>query len=144
MTMVELVVAIMILSIVSMGCLGYQYFSTRTAVRANAELTATRTARLVLDNWKKTGGDENFEPVSLDAGFEKSSQGHKTCYLIATNQIPMVVTLQWQDVEYDAIAAVTLRQIQVTVQWRSDYQEGIIGPNDPSYIMTTYVRKDES
>ena len=143
-TMVEMVVAIAILSIVSIGCLGYQYFSARLAVRANAELTVTRTARLVLDNWKKTGGDENFEPTSLNVGFEKSGNGNKTRYLITTNQIPMTVSLQWQDMEYDAVAAVTLRQIQVTVQWRSDYQEGNVDKNDPSYVMTTYVRRDES
>jgi prepilin-type N-terminal cleavage/methylation domain-containing protein len=143
-TMVELVVAITILSIVSVGCLGYQYFSTRMAVRANAELTATRTARLVLDNWKRTGGDENFEPTSLDVGFQKSGTGNQIRYLITINQLPVVVSLQWQDVEYDAVAAVTLRRIQITVQWRSDYQVGDVGPNDPSYVMTTYVRRDES
>lgn len=136
--------AITILSIVSIGCLGYQYFSTRMATRANAELTATRTARLVLDNWKKTGGDENFEPTSLNVGFEKSGHGNKTHYLITINQIPMTLDMQWQDVEYDAVAAVTLRQIQVTVQWRSDYQEGDVTNDDPIYVMTTYVRIDES
>jgi prepilin-type N-terminal cleavage/methylation domain-containing protein len=139
-TLVELVIAITILSIVSVGCLGYQYFSTRMAIRANAELTATRTARLVLDNWKKTGGDENFDPTSLNVGFQTSGNS----YLITTNQLPITVSLQWQDVEYDAVAAVTLRQIQVTVRWRSDYQAGAIRGNDPSYVMTTYVRRDES
>jgi prepilin-type N-terminal cleavage/methylation domain-containing protein len=139
-TLVELVIAILILSIVSVGCLSYQYFSTRMAIRANAELTVTRTARLVLDNWKRTGGDEHFDPTSLNVGFQTSGNS----YLITTNQLPMTVSLQWQDVGYDAIAAVTLRQIQVTVRWRSDYQAGAIRNNDPSYVMTTYVRIDES
>jgi prepilin-type N-terminal cleavage/methylation domain-containing protein len=139
-TLVELAITILILSIVSVGCLGYQYFSTRMATRANAELTVTRTARLVMDNWKRTGGDENFSPVSLNVGFQTSGNS----YLITTNQLPMTVSLQWQDVEYDAVAAVTLRQIQVTMRWRSDYQAGNIRNNDPSYVMTTYVRIDES
>jgi prepilin-type N-terminal cleavage/methylation domain-containing protein len=143
-TLLEIVLAILILSIVSVGCLGYQYFATRMAVRANAEMTVTRTARLILDNWKKAGGNETFAPTSLDVGFEKKGTGSQAQYQITTNQIPMTVELDWNDVDQDTIAAVTLRQIQVTVRWRSDYQDSELRSTDPSYVMTTYVRIDEA
>jgi prepilin-type N-terminal cleavage/methylation domain-containing protein len=140
-TLLELVVAILILSIVSVGALSYQYFATQTSRKADAQITATRTARFILDNWKKDGGDTNFKPETLNMGFTKNVNG---LYLITVNALPMTVELTWQDVGYDVAAAVTLRQIQVSVKWRSDYQVGNIRNTDPVYTMTTYVRKDES
>jgi len=140
-TLLELILAVLILTIVSVGTISYQYFATRLATRADAEITATRTARLVLDNWKKTGGDENFAPTSLDMGFQGIPSSK---YLITINHLPMTLKLEWQNVGYDDVAGVTLRQIQVTVQWRSDYQAQEVRPADPRYVMTTYVRRDES
>ncbi len=141
-TLLELILAVLILTIVSVGTISYQYFATRLATRADAEITATRTARLVLDNWEKTGGDENFAPTSLDMGFQEISGGNQ--YLITINHLPMTLKLEWQNVGYDDVAGVTLRQIQVTVQWRSDYQAQEVRPADPMYVMTTCVRRDES
>jgi prepilin-type N-terminal cleavage/methylation domain-containing protein len=141
-TLIELVVAILIIAIVSVGAINYQYFGTRLAQRADAEITATRTARLILDNWKKKGGDENFSLIDLDMGFTKPAG--KSYYLITVSQLPLTVTLAWQDVTVDAAAGVGLRQLQVTIQWRKDYQVGDVGATDPSYITTTYVRRDES
>jgi prepilin-type N-terminal cleavage/methylation domain-containing protein len=141
-TLIELVVTLLIISIVSVGAINYQYFGTRLAQRADAEITATRTARLILDNWKKKGGDENFDLKDLDMGFTRPD--HETYYRITVNHLPLSVTLNWQDVEVDANAGVGLRQLQVTIQWRQDYQEGEVGNTDPSYVTTTYVRRDES
>jgi prepilin-type N-terminal cleavage/methylation domain-containing protein len=141
-TLIELVVVLLIITIVSVGAVNYQYFGTRMAHRADAEMTAARTARLILDNWKKKGGDENFNPEDLDMGF--SQPQNETYYLITVNQLPMTVNLQWQDVQVDADAGVGLRHLEVTVQWRLDYQEGEVADTDPSYVMTTYVRRDES
>jgi prepilin-type N-terminal cleavage/methylation domain-containing protein len=141
-TLIELVIVLLILTIVSVGAVNYQYFGTRMAHRADAEITAARTARLILDNWKKKGGDENFNLVDLDMGFTRPVG--KTYYLITVNQLPMTVTLAWNDVEVDANAGVGLRQLQITIQWRLDYGNGEVGNTDPSYITTTYVRRDES
>lgn len=140
-TLIELVIAIVILTVLSSGALAFQYYATKMALRAKAEITATRTARLVLDNWKKTGGDSNFKPTSIDSGFTSVSVDK---YSITINGIPMTVTISWQDIETDTIARVTLRQIQVKMEWRSDYKSGTIRSNDPAYTMSTYVRRDES
>jgi type II secretory pathway pseudopilin PulG len=141
-TLLELVIAILILMVLSVGTIGYQYFAARMAMRANAEITVTRTARLVLDNWKKTGGDENFNLSSIDPEFDIISGSDK--YQITINELPMTVAISCQDIEYDNVAVVTLRQIQATIQWRSDHRPGEIRQNDPSYVMATYVRRDES
>jgi prepilin-type N-terminal cleavage/methylation domain-containing protein len=141
-TLIELVVAILIISIVSVGAVNYQYFGTRMAHHADAQITAARTARLILDNWKKKGGDENFNLIDLNMGFTQPAK--ETYYLITVNQLPLTVTLAWQDVEIDADAGVGLRQLEITIQWRADYKEGQVIDTDPSYITTTYVRRDES
>jgi prepilin-type N-terminal cleavage/methylation domain-containing protein len=141
-TLIELVVVLLILTIVSVGAINYQYFGTRMAHHADAEITAARTARLILDNWKKKGGDENFDLEELDMGFKQPK--NETYYLITVNQLPLTVALAWQDVQVDADAGVGLRQLEVTIQWRMDYQEGDVSDTDPSYIITTYVRRDES
>jgi prepilin-type N-terminal cleavage/methylation domain-containing protein len=141
-TLIELVVVLLILTIVSVGAVNYQYFGTRMAHRADAEITAARTARLLLDNWKKKGGDENFDPQDLDMGFTQPAK--ETYYLVTVNQLPMTVMLDWKDIQVDADAGVGLRELEITIQWRLDYQDGEVGDTDPSYVMTTYVRRDES
>lgn len=141
-TLLELVIVILILSIVSVGAVGYQYFGTQMAIRADAEITAARTARLILDNWKKTGGNDNFDLEELNMGFTQTE--NESTYQVTINQLPLTVGLAWQDIETDAFAGVGLRQLEVTIQWRQDYQPGDVTDTDPTYIMTTYVRRDES
>jgi prepilin-type N-terminal cleavage/methylation domain-containing protein len=141
-TLLELVITILILSVLSVGTIGYQYLATRMASRAKAEITVTRTARLILDNWKKTGGDENFDLSAVDPGFTPISGQDK--FRITVDGLPMVVSIEWQDMETDNVALVTLRQIQTKIQWRLDHQAGEIRQQDPDYIMATYVRRDES
>jgi len=58
---------------------------------------------------------------------------------------PTVLTeLSWKNIEQDAAAMVTLRQIEATIRWRSDRQTGTLGSNAPTYVISTYVRRDEA
>lgn len=140
--MLELVIASLILGVVSIGAIGYQYHARRMALRADAQITAARTARMILDNWKKTGGDENFDLESLQMGFVKNKK--RNDYNVTIEDLQMRVALNWEDIEQDEMAMVTLRQIEAVIQWRSDYQQDEVRDNDPSYIISTYVRKDEA
>lgn len=140
--MLELVIASLILGVVSIGAIGYQYHARRMALRADAQITAARTARMILDNWKKTGGDENFDLESLQMGFVKNKK--RNDYNVTIEGLQMRVALNWEDIEQDEMAMVTLRQIEAVIQWRSDYQQDEVRDNDPSYIISTYVRKDEA
>lgn len=141
-TLLELVITMLILIILSVGAMMYQYFAMRLAMRAKAEIIVARTARLILDNWKKTGGDENFDLSELDPAFTAASGTDK--YQITIDDLPMTAEISWQDIDTDNQALVTLRQIQTTIRWRLDYQDGQIRENDPSYVIATYVRRDES
>jgi len=142
MTLIELMVALLLLSVASVAALYYQYHAVKQAKRAEAEVTVTRTARLLIENWKNRGGDEFFEPTQLETGFTKIPSTDQ--YKATINDFPMTARLQWQDLEYDAVAGVTLRRIQVSIRWRSDFREGTIRTEDPEFIMTTYVRRDQA
>ena len=140
--MLELVIASLVLGIASVSAMAYHYHATRMSLRAKAEITAARTGRLILDNWKKTGGDDNFDLASLQMGFSKNVP--REDYAITVDDLPMVVTLNWQDVASDPLAMVTLREIEAVIQWRSDFQRGAVRASDPQYVISTYVRKEES
>ncbi len=141
-TLLELVIASLVLGVVSVGALGYQYHARRMAMRARAEITAARTARLILDNWKRTGGDENFNLTSLQMGFVKNP--NNDTYALTVDDQMLTVSLDWQDIEVDTAAMVTLRHIEAIIRWRSDYQTGAIRESDPIYRIHTYVRKEEA
>ncbi len=140
-TLLELLIASLILGIVSIGAMGYHYHAHRMAQRARAEITAARTARLVLDNWKRTGGDAQFDLTDLEMGFVKQAD-HDT-YSITADGLPMTITLDAVDIEHDPLAMVTLRKLEAAVRWRLDYQAGAIGAQDPEYVVVTYVRQEE-
>ena len=135
-------IASLVLGVVSVGALGYQYHARRMAMRARAEITAARTARLILDNWKRTGGDENFNLTSLQMGFVKNP--NNDTYALTVDDQMLTVSLDWQDIEVDTAAMVTLRHIEAIIRWRSDYQTGAIRESDPIYRIHTYVRKEEA
>lgn len=141
-SMIELIVAALILGVASVGALGYQYYARQMSLRANADITAARTARLILDNWKKTGGDETFDLVDLKMGFVKSPDSQN--YRITVDNLPITISLDWQDIDQDAEAMVTLRKIEATLRWRSDRTGGALRTADPTYVISTYVRKEEA
>jgi len=141
-TLLELVIATLILSIASVGALTYQYHAAKRAHSAQAELTAAQLAQLVIDDWKSTGGDEFYDPADLDLGLEELSNSR--IYRIRLNDFPMRVGLEHNDVEIDEAAGVTLREIRVVVRWRRDYKDLEPAGDDPVFISTTYVRRDQS
>lgn len=165
-TLVEAMVAMVLLAIVVLGALGYQYYAALHARIARAQIVATRTAQLLLEDWKSTGGSTEYDPSTLGLGFSaklavpahwSNGEGggagaplHDGVYAITTvdNLVPMVVMLRWVDVAEDAQAQVKLRQLTVIVNFgtQADLQAGsaVWPANLEPIILTTYVRLDES
>jgi len=156
----EVIAAMAILSIAAVGALGYQYHANKQARVAHAQITATRIGLLLLEDWKSTGGSTEYDPTTLQLGFESVfipgyfSQGqgvgvgtplHNEAYTITVDNVPLVMMLKWQDVETDTIAEMTLRQLSAVVKF--DEPEGVSGSlalYNPAIILTTYVRLDAS
>jgi len=169
-TLVEVVVAMAVLAIAALGALGHQYYAAVQARIARAQTTSTRIAQMLLEDWKSTGGSEDYDPTALGLGFFSDvihiGQGIPLpdgVYSITVDDVPMVIVLDWEDVDYDSDAEVTLRQITVTAVWRRDTEKDVnwgtitaeevanehasSGYGDalrPLATLTTYVRLDAS
>ncbi len=141
-SLIEVMVAVVVLAVAVLGVLNYQYHATRRTILAKDELTATRTARLLLEDWKSNGGEEHYDPTGLEMGILPTGVADR--YLVRVNDLPLYATLQWRDVEENTDAGVTLREIRVLLQWRRDRSVGATETTDPDFAMTTYVRRDQS
>ena len=144
MTLVEALIAATVVAILALGALVYQYLGASQFRIAHAELTATRTGQMLIEDWKGSGVPDivNYDATTLGMGFEKPYPGDNSYYTIKVDGIRMYVTLTYGDVDVDAFANVTLRQISVKIQWRKDFGSGAVGADDPSILLTTYARKD--
>jgi hypothetical protein len=163
-TLIEAVVAMVLLAIVVLGALGYQYYAALHARIARAQIVATRTAQLLLEDWKSTGGSTEYDPSTLGLGFStklsvpahwSNGEGggagtplHDGVYAITVDELPMLVMLSWLEVDEDAQAQVKLRQLTVIVNFgtQAALQAGsdVWPANLAPIILTTYVRLDES
>lgn len=139
-TLVEIMVAMAVLAIAALGALSYQFHCAKHARIAKLELTATRTAQLLLEDWKSNGGSSSYDPASLGMGFIYDEQSD--FYEIEIDDLPMYIRLMHRDVETDESAGITLREISVIVRWRPDFSSIEPEQTHPHLVLTTYVRLD--
>ena len=140
-TIVEVMIAATTLFIIVLGALSYQYHSAVQNRIARSNVTATRTAQLLLEDWKNTGGMAQYDPEFLDLGFVSSSE-EDADYFIFADTLPMFINLTSEDIGLDEEAGVTLRRLNVRIGWRRDYRVEAPESDDPYLLMTTYVRTD--
>jgi hypothetical protein len=158
-SLAEVMVSVVVVTIVALGGLSYQYHAARHARIARAQITATRTAQLLLEDWKSTGGSSEYDPAALGIGisfagavsigsYDWDTTLGGGAYSTKIDGLPMVVMLGFRDVEYDVDAQVKLRQLTVVIESGEISTEtrefrsasGLVVP----VIMTTYARADAS
>jgi prepilin-type N-terminal cleavage/methylation domain-containing protein len=142
-SLIEVMLAVSLTCVIALGTLGYQYSSIKHSRISDAQFMATRIAQLLIEDWKSASGDTDYDPESLRLGFAAPQTGEYGDYVITLGNISFFINLQNDDVENDAAAGVTLRQIAVTVKWRTDYTRGAVRTGDPMLTFTTYVRRDQ-
>jgi prepilin-type N-terminal cleavage/methylation domain-containing protein len=142
-SLIEVMLAVSLTCVIALGTLGYQYLNIKHSRATDAQFMASRIAQLLIEDWKSTSGDTDYDPESLRLGFAAPEAGEYGSYIITLGNIPFFIDIQSSDVDSDAAAGVTLRQIAVTVKWRSDYARGAIRSYDPMLTFTTYVRRDQ-
>ncbi len=158
-TLIEVMISMALLAIVVLGAMGYQYFAALHARIARAQITATRTAQLLLEDWKSTGGSTAYDPSTLGLGFSAKlavpahwNDGggvgtilNSGVYAITVDGVPMVVMLRYVP---DTGGQVGLWQITVIINFgtQADLQAGTGNwpANIAPIVMTTYARPDES
>jgi hypothetical protein len=158
-SLAEVMVSVVVVTIVALGGLSYQYHAARHARIARAQITATRTAQLLLEDWKGTGGSSEYDPAALGIGisfagavsigsYDWDTTLGGGAYSTKIDDLPMVVMLGFRDVESDEGAQVKLRQLTVVIQSGEISTEtreftsasGLVMP----VVMTTYTRADAS
>ncbi len=139
-SLMEVIVAAGTLFIIVLGALSYQYHAVVHSRIARSNLTATRTAQLLLEDWKNNGGSSYYDPTTLELGFITTSE--EADYYCFVDTLPMFITLNGSDIDYDEDGGVILRKLDVKVSWRRDYRDNAPGEDDPYIVMTTYVRND--
>ncbi len=135
-TLVEVMVAAAIMGVATIGALSYQYHAAGHSKIARAQMCGTRTAQLLLEDWMSTGGSKEYDPAALELGFSSGSGA----YAVTVDDVPMLVELNWRDVDNDAEANMTLRELSVAVEFGTGSGLEQIRP----VVLTTYVRTDAS
>lgn len=146
-TIVEVMLSMAIVTIVALGTLSFQYNGVKPARASEAQIAATRLGQLLLEDWKSTGGDSDYDPnvLGLDPGFTlittsnyRITLDYQTFYLHFAQTLAPVSSGS----NPDPVAGVTLQQLSVTVSWRKDYTAGTVSSSDPTLTFTTFVRRD--
>jgi len=143
-TLTGVMIAMAIFLIITIGALNYQYYAALHSRSALAQMTATRAAQLLIDDWKSAGGSATYDPTSLNLGFAGYDEDGFD-YSITVDDLPMYMNLSYNDVEHDEEAQITMRKITVRVNWCDDHSVPT-GQTDEESSMefSTYVRVDAS
>lgn len=141
-SLVEVVATIGVLAVLALGTISYQFHAVKRIRMAKAKMSATRLGLLILENWKIQGGSEHYDPTTLNLGAAELS--NSDLYLFVVDEIPFYLDLSSHNVQSNEDMGVTLRELSVSVQWQSDYQQNIPESSDPSSTFYTYVRRDQS
>jgi len=62
-TLIEIMVAMTVITIAITGAMGFRYYSALDARKADVQITAARLGLLLLESWKGTGGNEDYNPA---------------------------------------------------------------------------------
>jgi len=142
-TLIETIIAAVCLVIIALGALSYQYHAAMHNHIARSQMIATRTAQLLLEDWKNNGGSAEYDPASLELGFIAADEKDWGYFVIVDN-LPMYINLSGSEVVHDEEAGVTLRELIVRIAWKGDYTQEAPDADDPYVMLTTYARVDAS
>ena len=148
-TFIEVMGAILVLTIAVLGASAYRYHATLDTRRADLQTTAARMASLLCETWRGASEPNTFDPVAYfgtELAIESMDiqDGPHTptdfealgTYRIIVNGVDYRTALFWKDV-YSG-----LRTLTVIVVWNWDPVNHPLGPSKyaaQSFRLTTYV-----
>jgi Tfp pilus assembly protein PilV len=142
-TLVEVMLAAAVIIVAALGTLCYEYLCVDHVRYARAQMTATRIGQLLIEDWKSTGGDVDYNPEDLNMGFSLPPDVGMGDFMTIVDGLPLYISSDTQDVATDAVAGVTLRRISITIKWKKDFTSGVVDDDDPRVTFNTYVRRDQ-
>lgn len=143
-SLVEVMVAILILSVAVIGASAYRYYAALDARKASVRITAARMGVMLCESWRGVSGVETFAPTAYfgtdiaitDGEGPAVPEGFTALgsYEIVSNGVNYYATLSWQDV------GTGLRALNVAVAWPlRDQGASSLANTDRVFELTTYV-----
>lgn len=144
-TIVEIMVAIVIILVAVIGATGFRYHSALDARKADVKITAGRIGSLLLEGWVGTGGQLTYDPVAeygTDMNISVSAAGPAVptgftkldSFRIVANRANYYATLS-----YRGSTPTQAGQLNIFVAWLHGYQAGTVSSSDQSVKLTGYV-----
>lgn len=149
-SLLELVIAIVIVMVLAVGGLSYLYHSNVGAKKAEVQATAARMASLLVHSWKGNGGSPTFNPVTAyetEFTITDSPSGPPaaipdyagTFTLLGNYHIVIDNVNYYAAMSYSPATASHPLVLSVCVAWRVNYAAGAISENDPSVRLSVYA-----
>ena len=143
-SLTEVIIASVILSIAVLGTSGFRYHAQLDARRADVHIGASRTALMLCEGWRGLRGSESYDPVSsygtlvtiansTDGPASPSGYTHLGTYSVTSGGVTYYTTLSWQDV------SVGLRTLNVASTWEQRGHSGVFEDVDKTFSLTTYA-----
>lgn len=150
MTLIEIMIATVVVLVVATGIMAYRYYSTLDAKKAEVTATAARVSLLLLEGWKGTGGAIDYDPELAFAsefpisasvfGPEIPTDYSGTLFnLLGTYEIILEDVYYYTTMAYLGETLTEPQTLNICTAWRHDYQQGSISDTDKSIRLTTYT-----
>ncbi|UCE98913.1 MAG: prepilin-type N-terminal cleavage/methylation domain-containing protein [Planctomycetota bacterium] len=124
-TLVEVMTAIVILSVAVIGASGYRYYAALDARKAAMHTTASRIGLLLSESWRGVNGIDTYDPVAqfaselaINENPDFSEYGYKDenftllgNYKVSMNDTNYCAILSWRDI------TTGLRALNIVVVW---------------------------
>ena len=143
MTLVEVMLAASVVIIAALGTLCYEYLCVDHVRFARAQMTATRIGQLLIEDWKSTGGKDDYSPEDLNMNFILPPEVTMGDFMTIVDGLPLYISMDQDELLEDEFTGVKLNQLNVSIRWRRDLAAGAVGSDDPSVTFNTYVRRDQ-
>jgi prepilin-type N-terminal cleavage/methylation domain-containing protein len=143
-TLVEVVIAMLIITIAALGVSSFRYQAALDARRADAQIVASRTGLLLGEGWRGLRGATTYDPVadlsseltiatSTDGPTAPSGFTEIGKYHIVASRANYYATLSWNDI------SAGLRALNVSVAWEQRGKETDYDDTDKVFSLTTYT-----
>ena len=144
-SLIEVMIAIVVLSVGVIAASGYRYHSTLNITRADAQTAAARIGWTLCESWRGVKGDPNYNPVTsltpaltIAAGDGPATPTGFTLmgkYQVTLNGVNYFVNMSWKDL------STSLRIVNIAVAWaQAKRGQTTLNDTDKQFKVVTYTQ----
>jgi prepilin-type N-terminal cleavage/methylation domain-containing protein len=143
--LIEVMVAMAVLLVGILGTMCFRYHCALNCRKADAHNSAVRIGGMLLEGWKATGAENDFDTVGMfssDVTISTSNNSPTPAsgfselgrYHIINDQMNYYATLSYKDSD-----AATPKTLNASVYWLNSNQSGSVGTDAQSIRVTKYA-----